>query len=79
MKKTFTCKCGVKFDVEADHFIPGVSGTVVTSDGVKHEYIDPTGEHLCPACIYIQLLESAEMLGLIKKDGKYVQDCNQIV
>lgn len=79
MKRIFTCcKCGIDFEIEADHFIPGVSGTVVTSEGVKHEYVDPTGDHKCMACIYIELLESAEQLGLIK-DGKYVQGCNQIV
>ena len=70
MKRLFTCKCGTKFEIEADHFIPGVSGTVVTSDGVRHEYVDPTDDHLCPACIYIAFMESAELGGLLIKKEK---------
>lgn len=53
MKRAFKCsKCGDEFEIEADHFVPGVSGTIVTSDGVKHEYVDPTGDHKCLACVY---------------------------
>ena len=72
MKRNFTCcKCGTEFEIEADHFIPGISGTVVTSNGTKHTYVDPTNDHKCLACIYEELLESSERLGIVK-DGKYV-------
>lgn len=79
MKRNFTCcKCGMVFEMEADYFVPGISGTVTMSNGRHVRYIDPSGDHKCMACIYIELLESAEQLGLIK-DGKYVQGCNPVI
>lgn len=57
MKRTFKCqKCGNEFEIEADYFVPGISGTVVLSNGVRRDYVDPTGDHTCPDCIKEALL-----------------------
>ena len=56
MKRIFNCcKCDAEFEVEADHFIPGISGTIVDSKGVLHTYADPLADHKCMVCIYKEL------------------------
>ena len=59
MKQTIKCsKCGIEFEIEADYFIPGVSGQLVDDDGVMRKFVDPTDDHLCPVCLYFELRES---------------------
>ena len=59
MKQTFACsQCGRDVEIEADYFVPGVTGRIVGSDGVVHTFVDPTDEHLCDICLYIELRRS---------------------
>ena len=59
MKQTFKCsKCGLDVEIEADYFIPGVSGQLVDHDGVLRKFVDPTNDHLCNVCVYFSLRES---------------------
>ena len=58
MKRIFHCfKCGDEFEIEADYFEPGVSGTIVTSDGIARTFVDPTNDRLCPICMDIVVRE----------------------
>ena len=59
MKRIFHCfKCGNEFEIEANYFEPGISGTTVTSDGIVSTFVDPTDDHLCPICrdVYVKEL-----------------------
>ena len=70
MKRMFSCsKCGLEFEVEADYFIPGISGTAIVNGGVRREYVDPTTDKFCLACIYEQLVESSMKLMAEAKDA----------
>lgn len=52
-KRTFKCPdCGVEFELEADAFIPGVSGVMYNGDDTPFNFIDPTDEHRCQTCHY---------------------------
>lgn len=52
MTRDFYCaRCGATFTLEADYFEPGISGTLVLADGSVRTFIDPTGNHKCPACV----------------------------
>lgn len=56
MKQTFKCReCGNKFEIEADYFIPGVSGQLVDHDGTLRTFVDPTNDKLCDVCVAIEL------------------------
>jgi hypothetical protein len=77
-KRKFNCaECGDEFEVEADHFIPGISGTIVTSDGVKHTFIDPTEDHLCPACEYIAYIEAGKKLMALMEERRKAEEHGQ--
>lgn len=70
MKRIFACtKCGSEFEVDADHFIPGISGTLVGNDGVIHSFVDPTTDKYCIACVYEQIVESGMKLMAEAKDA----------
>ena len=59
MKQTFKCReCGNEFEIEADYFIPGVSGQLVDRGGVLRKFVDPTNDKLCDVCVYFSLRES---------------------
>jgi hypothetical protein len=62
-KQTFKCvKCGDEFEIEADHFIPGVSGRLYDGKGTLLVFVDPTENHKCAACVYMELVESGMKL-----------------
>lgn len=66
MKQLFKCsRCGDEFEIEADYFMAGISGQLVDGDGVMRTFVDPTEDHMCPACVYISLVESAREMGLL--------------
>lgn len=59
MKRVFKChKCGQEIEIEADYFVPGVSGQLVDTNGVLCTFIDPTNDHLCDICLYFSLRDS---------------------
>lgn len=59
MKQIFKCsQCGTEFEIEADNFIPGISGQLVDDEGIVHTFVDPTEDHLCDICTYVRLRES---------------------
>lgn len=61
MRRIFKCvKCGSLFVIEADHFIPGVCGTIVTNDGVVHKYEDPADDKECNLCFAEKLIIELE-------------------
>lgn len=53
----FKCiDCGVDVEVQADCWIEGVAGDIVTSTGQKIHYDDPTNtERCCLACLQVRL------------------------
>lgn len=56
MKQIFKCReCGNEFEIEADHFVDGVSGQIVDSKGILHTFVDPTTDKLCDVCLAINL------------------------
>lgn len=56
MKQIFKCReCGNEFEIEADYFIPGVSGQLVDANGVLCKFVDPTNDMLCDTCVAIEL------------------------
>ena len=56
MKQIFKCsECGKEFEIEADHFVDGVSGRIVDSKGILHTFVDPTTDKLCDVCLAINL------------------------
>lgn len=56
MKQTFKChECGREFEIEADHFIPGVYGQLVDDKGVTHTFVDPTSDKTCDICVAVEL------------------------
>lgn len=68
MKHIFKCReCGQEFEVEADYFIPGVSGQLVDANGVLRKLVDPTDDKLCDICVYFSLRDSLpDLLGAEK-------------
>lgn len=70
MKREFTCAtCNKNFEIEADKFIPGVSGDLYTNDGGHIRYVDPTTEHICPRCVSRWYDDFLEQLGETEKGG----------
>ena len=56
MKRIFKCsQCGDEIEIEADHFIPGVSGQLVDDNGVIHTFVDPTSDKTCDICVAVEL------------------------
>lgn len=63
MKLKYTCyKCGRKDEIEADYFIPGVSGRLGMEDGSVRTYADPTEPRLCKLC-FADMLEKINITG----------------
>lgn len=56
-RKFICARCGAVVEVCADHFVPGISGTLFSNDGTQHIFEDPTVERMCVAC-YSKLAES---------------------
>lgn len=63
--KTFNCnRCGQPHVVEADYFLPGISG-YVAQEGKQITFVDPTEPSYCASCTQ-EMLEDLRKRSALK-------------